>query len=169
MTHYALAHPDKHFELHSATHALLVAPPVNKPAERIYQIFGNDTLQQLIPLAAELRMERTGIPSPQWIEVRRQANRLPDLRGICVRGRDAGTLNHIYIRNSFVHDVTGVVNWIGGDVADNQPPWVTFQTGWDDSKRTGGIIVAMLGIVVWCVCAWLGSEEGPTPLPPAGH
>jgi Right handed beta helix region len=64
-----------------------------------------------------------------------------DLRGICLRGRDAGTLNHIYIRNSFVHDVSGVVNWIGGDVADNQPPWVTFQTGWDDSKRTGGIVV----------------------------
>src|SRR5271170_3518328 len=64
VTHYALAHPDKHFELHSATHALLIAPPVKKPAERIYQIFGNDTLQQLIPLAAELRMERTGLPEP---------------------------------------------------------------------------------------------------------
>src|SRR5271170_3377596 len=64
VTHYALAHPDKHFELHSATHALLVAPPVKKPAERIYQIFGNDMLQQLIPLAAELRMERTGLPEP---------------------------------------------------------------------------------------------------------
>ena len=64
VTHYALAHPDKHFELHSATHALLIAPPVKKPAERIYQIFGNDTLQQLIPLAAELRMDRTGLPEP---------------------------------------------------------------------------------------------------------
>jgi DNA mismatch repair protein MutL len=64
VTHYALAHPDKHFELHSATHALLVAPPVKKPAERIYQIFGNETLQQLIPVAAELRMERTGLPEP---------------------------------------------------------------------------------------------------------
>jgi DNA mismatch repair protein MutL len=64
VTHYALAHPDKHFELHSATHALLVAPPVKNPTERIYQIFGNDTLQQLIPLAAELRMERTGLPKP---------------------------------------------------------------------------------------------------------
>jgi DNA mismatch repair protein MutL len=64
VTHYALAHPDKHFELHSATHALLIAPPVKKPSERIYQIFGNDTLQQLIPLAAESRMERTGLPEP---------------------------------------------------------------------------------------------------------
>src|SRR5271163_4505493 len=64
VTHYALAHPDKHFELHSSTHALLVAPPVKKPAERIYQIFGDDTLQQLIPIAAELKMERAGLPEP---------------------------------------------------------------------------------------------------------
>ena len=28
VTHYALAHPEKHFELHSATNAMLVAPPV---------------------------------------------------------------------------------------------------------------------------------------------
>jgi DNA mismatch repair protein MutL len=64
VTHYALAHPDKHFELHSATHALLIAPPVSKPDERIYQIFGRDTLDQLIPMAAEMRMERAGLPEP---------------------------------------------------------------------------------------------------------
>ena len=64
-----------------------------------------------------------------------------DYRGVSVRGRDAGALNHIYIRNCFIHDVTGVVNWIGGDVADDDPPWVKFQTGWDASKRTGGIVV----------------------------
>jgi hypothetical protein len=64
-----------------------------------------------------------------------------DYRGISVRGRDAGVLNHITIRNCFIHDVTGEVDWIGGDTADNQSPWVTFQTGWDASKRTGGIVV----------------------------
>lgn len=64
VTHYALAHPDKHFELHSATHALLVAPPVQKSSERIYQIFGKDTLDQLLPLAAELQFERAGLPEP---------------------------------------------------------------------------------------------------------
>jgi DNA mismatch repair protein MutL len=64
VTNYALAHADKHFELHSATHALLVAPPVRKLSERIYQIFGGDTLGQLIPVAAELKMERTGLPEP---------------------------------------------------------------------------------------------------------
>jgi len=64
VTHYALAHPDKHFELHSATHALLLAPPVRKPAERIFQIFGRDTLDQLISTAAERPFDRAGLPEP---------------------------------------------------------------------------------------------------------
>src|ERR1700744_2238423 len=64
VTHYALAHPEKHFELHSATHALLIAPPVQKPAERIFQIFGKDTLDQLIPTAAERPFDRAGLPEP---------------------------------------------------------------------------------------------------------
>lgn len=64
VTHYALAHPDKHFELHSATHALLVAPPVKQAAERIFQIFGQDTLDQLLPLAAEVELARAGLPEP---------------------------------------------------------------------------------------------------------
>ncbi|MDT7810551.1 MAG: mismatch repair protein MutL [Acidobacteriaceae bacterium] len=64
VTHYALAHPDKHFELHSATHALLVAPPVKQAVERIFQIFGQDTLDQLLPLAAEVELARAGLPEP---------------------------------------------------------------------------------------------------------
>jgi len=64
VTHYALAHPDKHFELHSATHNMLIASPVQTHAERLYQIFGRDTLDQLIPLAAEADLERVGIPKP---------------------------------------------------------------------------------------------------------
>src|SRR6516162_747612 len=38
VTHYALVHPDKHFELVSASHSLVSAPPVSRTAERIYQI-----------------------------------------------------------------------------------------------------------------------------------
>ena len=64
VTHYALAHPDKHFELHSATNAMLVAPPVKTSAERIYQVFGKDILDQLIPLAAQAPLERVGLPQP---------------------------------------------------------------------------------------------------------
>jgi DNA mismatch repair protein MutL len=64
VTHYALAHPEMHFELHSATHALLTAPPVREASERIYQIFGRETLDQLMPMAAERRFDRAGIPEP---------------------------------------------------------------------------------------------------------
>ena len=64
VTHYALAHPDKHFELHSATHNMLTASPVKTHAERLYQIFGRETLDQLIPAAAETDLERAGIPEP---------------------------------------------------------------------------------------------------------
>src|ERR1700747_2371437 len=64
VTHYALAHPEKHFELHSATNALLVAPPVAGHRERIYQVFGRETLDQLIPLAAVQPLARVGLPQP---------------------------------------------------------------------------------------------------------
>jgi DNA mismatch repair protein MutL len=64
VTHYALAHPEKHFELHSATEAMLVAAPVASHSDRIYQIFGRETLDQLVPLAAAMKLERVGIPEP---------------------------------------------------------------------------------------------------------
>jgi DNA mismatch repair protein MutL len=64
VTHYALAHPDKHFELHSATQALLVAPAVANSGERLFQIFGRDTFESLIPIAAEIDFSRAGIPEP---------------------------------------------------------------------------------------------------------
>src|SRR5580704_3476795 len=64
VTHYALAHPEKHFELHSATNAILVAPPVAGYSERVYQVFGKETLDQLIPLAAVQPLERVGLPQP---------------------------------------------------------------------------------------------------------
>jgi DNA mismatch repair protein MutL len=64
VTHYALAHPGKHFELLSATHTLLSAPPVARTAERIYQVFGKDTLAQLLPVAAEMPLAHGGLPEP---------------------------------------------------------------------------------------------------------
>ncbi len=64
VTHYALAHPEKHFELHSATNAMLVAPPVAGYSERVYQVFGKETLDQLIPVAAAQHLEHVGLPQP---------------------------------------------------------------------------------------------------------
>ena len=64
VTHYALAHPTRHFELHTATQALLVAPAVNTSADRLFQIFGKDTSALMLPVAAELDFRRAGLPEP---------------------------------------------------------------------------------------------------------
>jgi DNA mismatch repair protein MutL len=64
VTHYALAHPEMHWELHSATNAMLIAPPVADHSQRIYQVFGRETLDQLLPLSALLPLERIGLPQP---------------------------------------------------------------------------------------------------------
>lgn len=64
VTHYALVHPEKHFELLSASHTIVSAPPVSRTAERIYQVFGKDTLAQLLPVAAEIPLQRAGLPEP---------------------------------------------------------------------------------------------------------
>ncbi len=64
VTHYALAHPTKHFELHSATQALVTAPAVGNAGERLYQIFGREVFDSLIPVAAEIDFARAGLPEP---------------------------------------------------------------------------------------------------------
>ena len=77
VTHYALAHPEMHWELHSATNAMLVAPPVADHSQRIYQVFGKETLEQLIPLTALLPLERTGLPqAPPSTPIRANEARL---------------------------------------------------------------------------------------------
>ena len=64
VTHYALAHPRRHFELHTSKQALLVAPAVNSTADRLFQIFGRDTSMLMLPVAAELDFRRAGLPEP---------------------------------------------------------------------------------------------------------
>ncbi len=64
VTHYALAHPTRHFELHTATQALLVAPAVANAGERLYQIFGAETAGLMLQTAAEMDFARAGLPEP---------------------------------------------------------------------------------------------------------
>jgi DNA mismatch repair protein MutL len=81
VTHYALAHPEKHWELHNTTNAMLVAAPVAGYSERIYQVFGKDTLDQLIPLAATMPLERIGLPQPPpWIKKKYEDEEPPEER-----------------------------------------------------------------------------------------
>ena len=64
VTHYALAHPTRHFELHSATQALLVAPAVANAGDRLFQIFGKETFQLMLPTTAEMDFRHAGLPEP---------------------------------------------------------------------------------------------------------
>jgi len=64
VTHYALANPAKHFELHSATQALLTAPAVRDSQERLFQIFGKETASLMLATAAEMDFARAGLPEP---------------------------------------------------------------------------------------------------------
>ena len=64
VTHYALAHPTKHFELHSATQALLTAPSVPNAADRLFQIFGKETSNYMLSTTAEMDFTRAGLPEP---------------------------------------------------------------------------------------------------------
>src|SRR5262250_526466 len=78
VTHYALAHPDKHFELHSATNAILIASPVASHSDRVYQVFGKDVLDQLIPIAALQPLERIGLPQPPpWRRAEQEEDQPP--------------------------------------------------------------------------------------------
>ncbi len=64
VTHYALAHPTRHLELHTTTQALLVAPAVANAGERLFQIFGAETASLMLPVTAEMDFARAGLPEP---------------------------------------------------------------------------------------------------------
>ena len=66
VTHYALAHPEKSFRLASLTNEILQVSPVSSLRERIYQVMGAQTLEQLIEIAPVER--RMAIPAPPGIE-----------------------------------------------------------------------------------------------------
>jgi LPXTG-motif cell wall-anchored protein len=73
---------------------------------------------------------------------------LKDLRGIHITGKDVATLSGINLHNLYVHDVTGYDAWIGGLNDTNTTTWkepgIIMNTGWDFSKRTGGILIEAL-------------------------
>src|SRR6202049_3650600 len=51
VTHYALANPDKQFALKTPTQEIVNVPPVATLAERVYQLFGRQTLEETIEIA----------------------------------------------------------------------------------------------------------------------
>ena len=60
-THYALAHPEKSFRLTSLTNEILNVPPVASHRERLYQVMGGQTLEQLLEMTPVERRVLTAI------------------------------------------------------------------------------------------------------------
>jgi DNA mismatch repair protein MutL len=63
VTHYSLAHPDKTFQLTSGATELLYVTPVATRRERVYQVFGSRTLEDLVDIG--MRERDLFLPDPE--------------------------------------------------------------------------------------------------------
>jgi DNA mismatch repair protein MutL len=79
VTHYALAHPDKSFRLNSLTNEILNVPPVESHRERLYQVLGGQTIEQLMEMAPVERRVLLGA-SPEAGEEEGAAEEAPLIR-----------------------------------------------------------------------------------------
>jgi DNA mismatch repair protein MutL len=52
VTHYALANPAKQFTLTTPTQEIINCPPAEKLADRVYQLFGRQSLEELVEIPA---------------------------------------------------------------------------------------------------------------------
>ncbi|MCS6952987.1 MAG: DNA mismatch repair endonuclease MutL [Bryobacterales bacterium] len=72
VTHYSLAHPDKTFFFRHDSRELLHVTPVETLRERVYQVFGSQTLEELVDLGCRERvLEAASAESPQSGHMRR--------------------------------------------------------------------------------------------------
>src|SRR5487761_778742 len=65
VTHYALAHPDKHFLLKTPTQEILNAAPVETMAERLYQVFGRQAAAEMVEMQPAEAPIRAAITEPE--------------------------------------------------------------------------------------------------------
>ena len=65
VTHYALANPDKQFVLTTPTQTIIDCPPAEKLADRVYQLFGRQALEELVELQPASAPFRSAITEPE--------------------------------------------------------------------------------------------------------
>src|SRR6266403_2092212 len=65
VTHYALANPTKQFTLTTPTQAIVNCPPVEKLADRVYQLFGRQALDELVQIPSVSAAFRAAITEPE--------------------------------------------------------------------------------------------------------
>jgi DNA mismatch repair protein MutL len=64
VTHYALANPDKQFVLSTPTQTIIDCPPAEKLADRVYQLFGRQALDELVEIPVFASPFRAAITEP---------------------------------------------------------------------------------------------------------
>ncbi|HXT86007.1 MAG TPA: DNA mismatch repair endonuclease MutL, partial [Verrucomicrobiae bacterium] len=64
VTHYALAHPECHFVLKTPSQEILNCAPVEKLADRVYQVFGRQALDELMEIPPSEGPVRSAITEP---------------------------------------------------------------------------------------------------------
>ncbi|HWT89454.1 MAG TPA: DNA mismatch repair endonuclease MutL, partial [Candidatus Angelobacter sp.] len=64
VAHYALANPDKQFVLTTPTQSIIDCPPAEKLADRVYQLFGRQALDELVELPPVSAPFRSAITEP---------------------------------------------------------------------------------------------------------
>jgi len=65
VTHYALANPGKQFILTTPTQEIINCPPAEKLADRVYQLFGRQALEELVEIPAASAAFRAAITEPE--------------------------------------------------------------------------------------------------------
>jgi DNA mismatch repair protein MutL len=65
VTHYALANPDKQFVLTTPTQEIVNCPPAERLADRVYQLFGRQALEELVEIPALSAAFRAAITEPE--------------------------------------------------------------------------------------------------------
>jgi DNA mismatch repair protein MutL len=65
VTHYALANPTKQFMLTTPTQEIVNCPPVEKLADRVYQLFGRQALDELVEIPSVSAAFRAAITEPE--------------------------------------------------------------------------------------------------------
>ena len=65
VTHYALANPDKQFVLTTPTQEIVNCPPTEMLADRIYQLFGRQSMEELVEIPPASAAFRAAITEPE--------------------------------------------------------------------------------------------------------
>jgi len=96
VTHYALAHPDKQFVLKTPTQEIINATAVETMAERVYQLFGRQALDDLFELLPVRSPMRAAITEAELTSEERAAELV--VRGFASRPEvQRGNRNGIYV------------------------------------------------------------------------